>query len=230
MKHLKPKFLAIILFCLGLTGLNGQWIKDVDGNSYNTVLIGTQRWMAENLKTTKYNDYTAIPLVVDNNAWSLQTAPAYCWYNNDKTKYKTVYGALYNWYTVNTGKLCPKGWHVPTDTEWGKLASFGGHGARINNLGTVVSQGGGDLKAIDTTYWKSPNGGATNKYGFTGLPGGERSLFGQFIRNGIHGFWWTSTRYGEDQAYVYELYYFNMDVPRGTAPYYFGKSVRCLKD
>ena len=93
-------------------------IKDKDRNVYKTVIIGTQVWMAENLKTTKYKDGTAIPLVTDGNAWAALSTPGYCWYNNDAATYEDTYGVLYNWYTVNTGKLCPTGWHVPSDAEW----------------------------------------------------------------------------------------------------------------
>ena len=96
-------------------------VTDKDDNVYHTVTIGTQTWMAENLKTTKYNDGTAIPLVTDSTAWTSLLTPAYCWYNYDATTYKNTYGALYNWYAVNTGKLAPIGWHVATDAEWTTL-------------------------------------------------------------------------------------------------------------
>jgi len=101
-------------------------ITDIDGNYYTTVTIGTQVWMVENLKTTKYNDGTGIPLVTDNTVWCNLSTPGYCWYNNDETTYKNPYGALYNWHTVHTGKLCPSGWHVPTDSEWITLTSYFG--------------------------------------------------------------------------------------------------------
>ena len=91
---------------------NPASITDKDGNVYTSVTIGTQVWMVENLKTTKYNDGTPIPNVTDNTEWSNLTTPAYCWYDNDITK-KNPYGALYNGYAVRTGKLCPTGWHVP---------------------------------------------------------------------------------------------------------------------
>ena len=96
-------------------------VTDIDGNTYKTVQIGTQTWMAENLRTTKYNDGEAIPYVTDNSVWVKLETPAYCYYNNDISN-KKMFGALYNWYTVNTGRLCPSGWHVPTDAEWTTLA------------------------------------------------------------------------------------------------------------
>ncbi|MGB4293792.1 MAG: FISUMP domain-containing protein, partial [Bacteroidales bacterium] len=98
-------------------------MNDVDGNRYKVIMIGNQLWMAENLRTTKYNDGTPIPLVTDNTAWSNLTSPGYCWYDNNSTN-KDTYGALYNWYTVNTGKLCPSGWHVPSDDEWTIMQNY----------------------------------------------------------------------------------------------------------
>jgi len=166
----------------------GTIVKDTDGNIYHTVSIGTQVWMVENLKTTKYNDGTAIPLVTDITAWINLTTPGYCWYNNDDTKYKTPYGALYNRYAVNTGKLCPTGWHIPTDAEWTKLTTYLG--------GDSVA--GGKLKETGTTHWQSPNPGATNVTGFTALPGGYRDYDGVFGNFGYYGYWWNST---EDNTY-----------------------------
>ena len=99
-------------------------VLDVDGNTYKTIQIGTQLWMAENLKTTKFNDGTLIPEVRGSSEWNNLTKPAYCWYDNDSATYRAAYGALYNWYTVNTTKLCPSGWHAPTDTEWNTLLIY----------------------------------------------------------------------------------------------------------
>src|SRR5664279_2098068 len=99
-------------------------VADVEGNTYKTVLIGTQMWMAENLKTTKFNDNTAIPIITDNTLWKNTTGPAYCWYANDGTTNKPIYGAIYNFFTVATGKLCPTGWHVPSDIEFQTLEVF----------------------------------------------------------------------------------------------------------
>jgi uncharacterized protein (TIGR02145 family) len=95
-------------------------IADVEGNLYSIVTIGSQVWMTENLKSTKYNNNTQIPNVPDNTAWINLTTPGYCWFAND-IKYKDTYGALYNWFTVSTGILCPVGWHVPTDSEFNTL-------------------------------------------------------------------------------------------------------------
>jgi uncharacterized protein (TIGR02145 family) len=177
--------------------------------------------MAENLKTTKYNDGTSIPLVTDGAAWAALSTPGYCWYNNDAATYKATYGGLYNWYTVNTGKLCPTGWHVPTDAEWTTLTTYLG--------GESVA--GGRLKETGTTHWASSNEGATNESGFTALPGGKRSYDGLFNGNKINGVWWSSTEYPSSYAWYRFMYSYLSDV---TRDYYYSKpygfSVRCIKD
>ena len=193
-------------------------VTDIEGNIYNTVTIGTQTWMAENMKATKYNDGTAIPLVTDGMAWSEPT-PGYCFYNNDATTYKNTYGALYNWWTVNTGKLCPAGWHVPTDAEWTTLITYLG--------GEAVA--GGKLKETGRTHWLMWNEGATNESGFTALPGGHRPEDG-FLTIGYAGYWWSSTewpnnpvawlRFMDSSPNVTSCYDVKLD----------GFSVRCLKD
>ncbi len=158
-------------------------ITDIDGNVYHAVSIGTQVWMVENLKTTRYNDGTYIPLVTDDDIWISLTSDAYCWSNNDPDN-KNPYGALYNWYAVNTGKLAPTGWHVPTDADWNTLINFAG--------GTVTA--GGNLKETGTDYWSPPNTGATDEYGFTALPGGYRSSAnGTFVNLSYYGVWWSAT-------------------------------------
>ena len=218
---------AIILFCFRLTGLQAQTVKDIDGNGYKTVTIGKQVWMAENLKTTKYNDGKTIPLVTDEKSWEVLTTPAYCWYNNDATANKNKYGALYNWYTVNTKKLCPNGWHVPTDAEWTILTTYLG--------GESVA--GGKLKETGTSHWESPNTGATNKSGFTALPGGFRNHDGTFGDFGSYvlifrsnGCWWSSTEQSDFSAYYRRLYNTLISVYRSPSDKHFGYSVRCLKD
>jgi uncharacterized protein (TIGR02145 family) len=198
-------------------------IKDIDDNVYNTVTIGTQVWMAENLKTTKYKDGTAILLVTDGAAWAALITPGCCWYNNDAATYKATYGALYNWYTVNTGKLCPTGWHVPTDIEWTTLTTFLG--------GELVA--GSKLKETDVTHWLSPNTGATNESGFTALPGGYRfGSFGNgmFFSIGVSGYWWSSTEYNTYNAWYRSVDYDGSDVYRNGSSKNNGFSVRCLRD
>jgi len=174
-----------------------ETVTDADGNVYHTVSIGTQTWTVENLRTTKYNDGTAIPLVTDGTAWSNLTTPGYCWYNNDVTAYKTTYGALYNWNAVATGKLAPAGWHVPTDAEWSTLSTYLG--------GDNVA--GGKLKEVGTTHWSTPNTGTTNETGFSALPGGCRDGDGDFNDVGDDGYWWSATEYDASTAYLRDLLY-----------------------
>ncbi len=200
-------------------------ISDIDGNTYSTVKIGTQVWIAGNLKTTKYNDGTAIPLVPDSTSWVTFSTPGYCWYNNDATTYKTTYGALYNWYVVdaasNGGKnVCPINWHVPTDTEWTTLTTYLG--------GESVA--GGKLKETGTTHWQSPNEGATNEIGFTALPGGGRHGNGIFYSIGELGVWWSSTEYDISNAWDIAVINNSTLISSLALDKKNGYSVRCLKD
>jgi uncharacterized protein (TIGR02145 family) len=157
---------------------------DGDGNEYDTVVIGTQVWLAENLKTTKYNNGVSIPLVTDNTQWASMSSAAFCWYDNDPT-YKENYGALYNWYAVNAKLLCPVGWHVPTLDEWTTLISYLG--------GKDIA--GASMKDRDLRFWRVYEDCETNEFGFKARGGGARShIDGQF--NGLReqGVWWTSTQ------------------------------------
>lgn len=138
-------------------------IKDVDGNVYHTVTIGTQVWLAEDLRTTRYNDGTPISYVTDTAVWRHLHTGAFRWANNEDSV-KTKFGALYNWYTTDLGKLCPVGWHVSTDKDWEMLVDYCG--------GWEIA--GGKLKETGTEHWDSPNIGATNEFGFTALPIGGR--------------------------------------------------------
>jgi uncharacterized protein (TIGR02145 family) len=190
-------------------------LTDIEGNVYKTITIGTQTWMAENLKTIKYNDGTAIPLVTDA-AWGTMTTPAYCWYNNDAA-YKDTYGAMYNWYTVNTGKLCPSGWHVPTDAEWTILTTYLGG----------VSVAGGKLKETGTTHW-SINTGADNETGFTAVPGGGRGDNGMFDLIEDISATWSSTESNSLEALLLYLGGGTSIVGIDYREKFLGLSVRCL--
>jgi len=191
-------------------------IYDSEGNKYRTIEIGTQTWMAENLRSTKLNDGTDIPFVLDVASWSGLTTPGYCWFNNDSVGY----GALYNWYTVNTGKLCPEGWHVPSDEEWTFLTDYLGG----------KSLAGGKLRETGTSHWKSPNDGATNETGFTGLPAGYRSATGSFSSFRDYGFWWSSTEWSSIGAWYRDVYYGYNSVDRSNSNKKSGANIRCLKD
>jgi uncharacterized protein (TIGR02145 family) len=203
---------------LSTTSSSGGTNTDADGNIFTTVTIGNQVWMASNLKTTKYNDGTAIPLVTDNTAWFNLTTPAYC-LNSNVIANKDTYGALYNWFTVNTGKLCPTGWHVPSDAEWTVLTTY---------LGGNVA--GGKLKEPGTSHWVSPNTSATNETGFTAVPGGSRYSSGTFNNIGYYGVWWSATQYSTTYAWNRNVYYDNGTVGRDNYEKQYGFSVRCLRD
>jgi len=207
-------------------------VTDYDGNKYQTITIGTQTWMAENLKVTHYPNGDLIPHITDNTAWANlnanNTDDAYCFYNNNNN---TDYGALYtyaaaigdNWGRDNADGqgVCPDGWHLPTDAEWTTLTDYLG--------GESVA--GGKMKEIGTTHWKSPNTGATNSSGFSALPGGGRgSYYGRFHGLGGYGPWWSAT---EDNSYsTYRRYLRNdsAEVYRTNDNKSNGLSVRCVKD
>ena len=197
-----------------------ETVTDVDGNVYKTVIIGTQTWLAENLRTTKYNDGIQIPLVADGASWAALTTPGYCWYDNN-TANKSIYGGLYNWYVVNTGKLCPAGWHVPTDPEFMVLVDF---------LGSHL-MAGGKLKEKGTSHWLSPNTDATNESGFTALPGGARSGDnGYFAEIGTGAHFWTNSSFNEADAQYIGLSNTAGVVYRTNSNKGNAFSVRCLKD
>jgi len=212
--------LALFLNCNPASSDNSSGsstVKDTDGNVYHTVTIGTQTWTVENLKTTHYNDGTTIPNVSDSAAWGNLTTGAYCWYNNSSSN-KSTYGALYNWYAVNTGKLAPKGWHVPTAAEWDTLAEY---------LGGADAAAGA-LK--DTTCWKSPNTGATNSSGFSALPGGCRNINGYFNVILLFGNWWSATASNASIAYYRYLTFNNSILSKYDLGMSCGFSVRLVRD
>jgi uncharacterized protein (TIGR02145 family) len=197
-------------------------VTDLDGNVYHTVTIGTQIWMVENLRTTKYNDGTAIPLVTGNTAWTELSSPGYCWYKNDASTYKNTYGALYNWYAVGTGKLAPTGWHIPTDAEWATLITFLG--------GESIA--GNKLKETGTVNWLTSYTSGTNETGFTALPGGYRSpLDGMYGGIGSGGNFWSSTlKVNSIFAYDTFMAYDSPKASKSGNVKEFGQSVRCIRD
>ena len=194
-------------------------MTDIEGNVYNTVIIGNQIWMKENLKTARYNDGTEIPLVSDKTDWDNLTTAGYCWYENSDSV-GTTYGALYNWYSVNTGKLCPTGWHVPLDEEWTILTSFLG--------GEDIA--GGKLKESGTNHWEYQTTGATNESGFTALPGGYRNYTGTFDNVVNFGYWWSATESDAANAWNRYMFYLYPNVYRYSRRKEIGYSVRCVKD
>ncbi|MFZ2340017.1 MAG: fibrobacter succinogenes major paralogous domain-containing protein [Bacteroidales bacterium] len=191
-------------------------ITDIDGNVYNTVVIGTQVWMAENLRTTHLKDGAEIPLVESDTAWANLRTPGYCWYGNYEAFFSlNHYGALYNFYAVSTGKLCPVGWHVPDTDEWYTLIMY---------LGDEIA--GGKMKKTGTLDWLQPNTGATNESGFNALPGGFRNAYyNDFQRFRVSGHFWHS-----NHSDVMRVEYNFTDVIHGTLQQNDGASVRCVRD
>jgi uncharacterized protein (TIGR02145 family) len=201
----------------------GPNITDVDGNSYKTVYIGTQQWMGENLKTSKYSDGTTIQNITDNTQWLNNTTGAWCYYNNDVAN-NTKYGKLYNWYavspTTNGNKnVCPTGWHVPTDAEWTLLTGYLG-GASVAGV---------KMKDTGSTSWKNPRTEDTNTSLFTGLPGGSRS-YGDYHDVEYYGYWWSSTVYDSSYAWIHLLYSYFVEARRSQCNKHSGISVRCIRD
>jgi uncharacterized protein (TIGR02145 family) len=200
--------------------LSKMLLKDADGNYYRYVTIGSQVWMADNLKTTRFRDSSAIALVDGYSSWSNLITPGVCWYNNDEESFKKSYGALYNWATVSSGKLCPTGWHIPSDSEWKIL---------VDRLGGET-EAGGKLKETSTLNWKIPNTDATNETAFNALPGGSRSSNGEFGNMNSYGNWWSSTSATGNVAYYRYLYFGNGTATKSFISQKYGLSVRCVKN
>jgi len=208
-------------------------VTDIEGNLYKTVKIGNQVWMAENLKTTKYNDDTSIPEVTDYTTWGTLTTGAYCWYENDGDYNKSIYGGLYNWFAAETGKLCPTGWHVPTDPEFNTLElTLGLHADSVNIWGWRGTDHGKQMK--NTTGWNEGENG-TNTSGFSALPGGYRhNTSGSFNGRSTLGYWWTSSddaANGKPEVGWYRrLDGIYNDVYKASTLKTAGKSIRCIKN
>ena len=190
-------------------------VTDVDGNVYNIIEIGTQKWLKENLRTTKYRDGSPITHASSDIDWGNLTGGGWCNYENDAAN-DAVYGKLYNYSAITDSKnICPTGWHVPTLTEWNTLITFLGD--------TAIA--GGKLKEVGTAHWTSPNTGATNTSGFTALPGGQRFHSGAFYQKNSNAFFWTST---------YSMYtclsHITTEIYTYTSTTKLGFSVRCIKD
>jgi uncharacterized protein (TIGR02145 family) len=206
---------------------NGPKISDIDGNLYNTVIIGSQVWMKENLNVSKFSNGDPIPTNLDNNLWGNLGVPSFSSYNNDASNF-SIYGKLYNWYAVSDQRgLCPTGWHIPSDSEWFTFENFLG-GAVADKIKTV-----GTLQA-GTGLWNEPNG-ASNQSGFSGKPAGLRSTQGTFVEIGNYGLWWSSTIYpplgtGTYYSWSRSVSIYSAGLQRGQTDHRSGISVRCLKN
>jgi uncharacterized protein (TIGR02145 family) len=203
---------VIMLSVIGGCKKDSGEIRDGDGNIYTTVTIGSQVWLKENLRTTKYKDGTTIPHVT-GDAWETLLTPAYCWFGDVEAN-KDIYGGLYNLFAVKTDKLCPNGFHVPSRGDLLILTDFLGADA------------GGRMKSM--TMWSVPNEGASNSSGFTALPGGMRTS--AFIHNGMYAYYWTSTLYNTNSGYFVTLSYDNALVQEDHRWGSSGLSVRCVQD
>lgn len=218
------KNILIVFLFIGIgifSSAQEETVVDIDSNVYHTVTIGTQVWMVENMRTTRYRNGDPIHNITLTAEWDNMTSGACCDYANTPGNSK-IYGKLYNWYAVNDSRnIAPTGWHVPSAAEWNTLMTYLG--------GEVVA--GGKLKETGTKHWNSPNTGATNESGFTALPGGSRYFSGKFLQLGIIGFWWSSTKSSKKYANSLNLSYDN-----SSLGYYKllslngGLSVRCVKD
>ncbi|MBU1100117.1 MAG: fibrobacter succinogenes major paralogous domain-containing protein [Bacteroidetes bacterium] len=201
-------------------------VADVDGNVYHTVTIGSQVWMAENLIVTHFSNGDPIPNITENTDWAALTTPAYCFYENNSSTYGIVYGALYNWYTVDPASngnknICPDGWHIPTEAEWTTLTTYLG--------GSSVA--GGKMKEAGTSHWSAPNTGANNSSAFTALPGGYRAYTnGTFDNIGIFAHWWSSTQADASLAWGEGLFTMENPANHSTSMKKNGFSIRCVKD
>jgi uncharacterized protein (TIGR02145 family) len=203
-------------------------VKDQDSIIYRTVQIGEQRWMAENLRTTKYRNGDPIQNVTDNKQWKSLNQGAYCNYDNNSS-YAKVYGHLYNWFAVNDSRnIAPAGWRVPSEEDWAILIDYLDYPERSADK----------LKETGTTHWEKMNDGATNYYGFSALPGGYRgnTVFGgadlgyNFCYNGLKGIWWSSTDTLSTCAFSREIDYMTNTVILRYCQKDNGFSIRCIKD
>lgn len=195
-------------------------VMDIEGNGYHSVTIGTQVWMVEDLKVTKYRNGDPIPNVTEGTAWGNLTSGAYCDYDNEAS-YSAIYGRIYNWYAVDDNRnIAPAGWHVATQAEWNTLVAFLGG----NNVA------GGKLKETGTTHWQSPNTGATNETGFTALPGGARGFQNVYSNLGIDNSWWTATANDATTAFGRYVTFSTSNCFAYSVGKESGSHVRCVKD
>lgn len=213
-------------------------VTDIDNNTYKIIQLGERLWMAENLAVKRYNDGSEIPHGDSETIWYGSNTPFYCWYNNDEATYKEEYGALYNWYVVETEKICPLGWHVPTDVEWTELQEYlikNGYnydGSTVGNyIGkSMASTSGWKENFITGTIGHSQN--LNNTSGFNAKPSGSRVIRQVgFYRHGQTTAWWSSNSDdGSEYAYNRSLTSFQENLSRSNQSKQTGNCIRCIKD
>jgi uncharacterized protein (TIGR02145 family) len=199
----------------------GSGVTDIDGNTYQTIIINGQEWMAENLRTSKYANGEAIPNVPDSSQWLNLSSGAWVHFNDDSQN-EFPFGKLYNWYTVaDSRNLCPVGWQLPSDSEWTVLTDFLG--------GEIIA--GGKMKIVGTEFWQSPNTDATNESGFSGIPAGRRIYTGPYYGLGNYTLWWSTTSDNDtSKAWTRDLHYLFSSIGRYSNDKNIGLSVRCVKN
>ena len=196
-------------------------MTDFDGNQYKTIKIGTQTWMAENLRVTHYQNGVAIPNITDNEEWAALTTGAYCNYNNTNSLDTiATYGRLYNWYAVaDMQNLAPEGWRVPRIADWLELIEYLGGD-------TIASK---HLKETGTTHWEGP-AESDNSSGFTAISNGSRYLAEDYSYIGIYNLFWTASGYNEDSAGFLFLFSWDAIVYKGLNYKQNGYTVRLIKE
>lgn len=211
----------------------GEMLTDLDGNHYRTVKIGDKCWMADNLRTTSFSDGTIISNYPVEADWRTTSTAAWVYYGNQSSN-DDDYGKIYNWFAVTDSRgICPAGWNVPGDDDWKSMEQAigmanddaDGTGWRGNKENV-----GGKLKTTGTEFWETPNEGASNESGFSGMPSGLRYPDGRFVSLGRSAFYWTSTWHSISEAYGRAIVFSRGEVSRGIYRKDFGFSVRCILD
>jgi uncharacterized protein (TIGR02145 family) len=225
MRKIKANFIKLMALALMMGGSlslsaqkAGETVKDADGNEYKTVVIGSQTWFAENLRTTKYANGNNIPNITDKGKWVNDKTPGYCWYDNNSANKE--YGALYNWYVINAGNICPNGWHVATDADWTTLEN------KVGGRDKAAQA----LREAGTKHWKEANGDYNDDYGFGMMAGGFRNAYGDFTWQTVDAGYWTATGKTPSYAWNRTAYYYDDHLNRHEIQKCFGYSVRCVKN
>lgn len=226
--------ITVLLIGCGVTDTSPETVIDYDGNIYTTVRIGNQLWTVENLRVTHYNDGTPIPRLTESTEWEQDSTGAYCYYDNDSASNAKKYGCLYNWYVVDTKKLAPVGWHIPTKAEWDTLethctdSGYGYQGSGNDIAPAMAAENEWEASGVQGTPGDTAIIG--NSSGFSALPGGSRSDDGVFFAMNFYGNWWTATGTHEQYATYTHIQYHEPTLNGGDAHKRSGFSVRLVKD